>query len=561
MNKNNKNLVKLRTHKSECVIMTKNVQCRISVINCDSSSDEDDTTTTSSTSSDYLNIKRQNAVDKTDSSDDSSSSSNPFGYIRYYNPQTGSNRESIIDYGPTITTTTTIADSPKMSVMEPEEKKTNSILLTSSTSLQLLQKQWSDNSDASSNFNTKPSFACEDLAHIDGNIELNTLNLPQDYMPTARQSCPTKLVGNKFNESSLTTIYIPSSWSNSDTNLMLQKKQIEQNNNRKSGSSTTTHSSSLELIVNPVPVPDNVLAEILYNFNDDFQKSESVETVIKPPTMFQNDEAACNLSLQNIGFRTHSINSDKPKTIRRRSIQIDTENMNRPLRRCVSTQFLRLETRQSTTTTTTSTQSFCRCCLEHNHSPRSSDSGMAGSCTLNSPDLGHTGEDRFSNTDMMEQLYHKYSDLIDGCGSRNVISLSEIQARDFESECVCTSPFGSTPRTSCQPLSNNVLTGSYDCLRTSVASNNTDGNNRTICPNSNIEQHTNEIDEKIVENEQPMIYKSGLYAHWWLKAKIPANVIKGIYDEVKSSTTHDATTTTTTTITGKGMCFSVFFFF
>lgn len=569
--------------------MTRDIHCRDSVIDCDSDTESD---TSDAESRASRNIKRQNAVDSSSSNGSSSSSSNPFGYIRYYNPQTGSEREvtnyeSFIDHGEQLS----INSGP---TVVPDVPKKPSVLLVSTANI-LLQKQYSEESEASSCFpEPKPYMACEDLTHLDGSVKLNTLHIPERYVPTTRQSCPTKLVGNKFNQSSLTTIYIPS-WSNSDNNITSKSKSNEDIAKRKGGNSkensscsSTTHSSSLELPVNTLPLPDKMVAELLYNFDGEFTKSESVEsdftehsskTVIKPPTMFEgraiNDvkvvPQTVSLNLENVGFRKHSINSDKPK--RRSSIQINPQDLkkNSDIRRCVSSRFLQMSN------PTTSRQSFCRCCRESCHSPRSSDSGMAGSCTLISPDIVNdlascSAQERCS-TDMAN-LFHKYNNFGQFDGDANAISLSDIEARDFESQCPCTSPFGSTPRTSGQDCVNeNVLTGSRDSLRTSVTSS-IDINPKTwgsqpklhskiyiepkAVPDPSVKEwksgpqksHSMSClleegqDEEVAENEEegPLMYKSGLYAHWWLKAKIPASVIKGIYLDSRSPTT------------GKGMC-------
>lgn len=572
LNKMNLNLVKIRHHKSEIVIMTRDSHCRDSIINCDSESDSD------SDDSDDGNIKRQNAMDDSDSGS-SGSSSNPFGYIRYYNPQTGSEREenlryeSFLDYGEPVANTSGV-----LVVLEDEPKK-KSVVMTSTATVQLV-KQNSETSEASSCFASKPNLACIDIPNLDDNTQMNeSLTVPQNYVPSTRQSCPTKFVGNKFNQSSLTTIYIPS-WSNSDNNISCQTKP-ELSEHRES-SSTTTHSSSLELPVNTVPLPDNMVAELLYNFDGhDFLKSDSQDsdvtevsstTVIKPPKMFSNAKKdgtsqTISLDLKNVGFRKHSINSDKPK--RRSSIQINPEDLSKDnsnnkksdIRRCVSSQFLKMSDPAAR-------QSYCRCCMEACHSPRSSDSGMAGSCTLNSPDLANAAElssmqERCSMD--MSHLFQKYNDLTQfgGDSSRNVISLSEIEARDFESQCPCTSPFGSTPRTSCQPYtSENILTGSHESLRTSVTSSidiqprihsteiKLDPRPNPKCieeweakPADGSAAVSQDVDELVAVEEETPVYRSGLYAHWWLKAKIPSSVLRGIYEGTRSPTT------------GKGMFF------
>lgn len=483
LNRMNLAMVRIRHHKTECVIMTKGTHCRVSVINCDSDSD-------SESDSEKTRIKRQDAVESSssDSSGQSSSSSNPFGYIRYYNPQTstqtevGTKYESFIDYGDVSKTR-----------MADEQPKKASVVLTSTAKLELLHKQASENSEASSCITPKPFGACEDLVHLDGSIVGDSLRVPSQYVPLERQSCPTKLVGNKFNASSLTTIYIPP-WSNSDTNISC-KANFDLGPENDDASSTATHSSSLELPLNTLPLPDKVVAELLYNFDSEESDTPSAKTVIKPPSEFQEGNAQ---------FRKHSIT--KPR--RRSSIQINPQDLNgaKPARRCVSSKYLRMS------------PSYCRGCIEC-HSPRSSDSGMAGSCTLNSPT---------SVQDMPNRA----------------ITLSELEARDFESQCPCTSPFGSTPRTSCQPSvsgSNSVrtsVTSSLDLYpQPCMHSRAEEGPIKSKSMGCLLDEAEEDVEGAEEEEEVP-IYKSGLYAHWWLKAKIPASVVRGIYQDARSTTTH-----------------------
>ncbi|KAK9737844.1 RhoGEF domain [Popillia japonica] len=593
--------VKRRHHKVECVIIKRDSNCRDSIIKCDSDSDSD----SSSLDEDTNKIYRQDAIDRNSSSDndsDSSDDNNPFGYIRYYNPSTGEKREetkyeSVIDYG--------IVTTPKL-VRRQSTKP--SIILTSTAKVKLV-KQFSENSEASSsNFVPKCSMACEDLVNLDSSFEMDTLDIPESYVPTSRQSCPTKMVGNKFSKSSLTTIYIPTWQSSSDNNLCAQKFSTDKkvalaSTTASSSESSTTHSSSIDIPVNIAPLPDAMLAELLYNYNKEedqkiVEKADSLEsdktefssqTVIKPPPMFQNGNRLLsqsneelnspgselfNLDFKNIKFKKHSINSDKPK--RKSSIHINT-TADSNLRRCVSYKYLELEKKD---TSIPVRASYCRCCPEACHSPRSSDSGMAGSCTLNSPDLTpnelYTTQER-SSTDM-SMLYQKYNDLARlTADSRNILSLSEIEARTYESQCQCTSPFGSTPRTSCQAsTSENVYSGSQqDSARTSVTSsldlypypipqpweaeNQIHSKILSIRPNipipkkntfRQLPQKSKSLTNVPLLGRSPMTtvgeeeeegkketFKSGLYAHWWMKAKIPPEVIKGIYQDTRLAAT------------------------
>lgn len=425
--------VKRRQHRVEYTL-TLGSSCRASIIACDSDSNDSSSDNDSSSESD-VKSRRHNVVDSNTSSD------NPFGYIRYYNTQTGTVQqyESFIDYG-------------EVGEVKPKTAKLE------------LTKQASEASEASSAVEARPAYAaCEDLLHLDS----ETLMKPSS-IPVARQSLPPKLVVDKYNVNSLTTICTP---------------QREGS----SSSSTTTHSSSLNLIVNPVPLPDAVLAELLYNFDD-------VE-ILKPPRSYRN-------ASQNTA---NSSGGDSKKS--------------NSLRRCISYQYLPVNQPDP-----------CKCYTEpHCSSVHSADSGMADSYTLNSPDIPPI---RCSS-----EMSNLLGDLAKFCEN------PEMEATTFESQCRCTSPFGSTPTTSCQAS-----------ITTSV--------NDPVLPLPLPQESERQIHSKIAEmlplrlpkckslsainkqlpalstheesSERSGTFKSGLYAHWWLKAKIPVEVVRGIYEETRS---------------------------
>ncbi|XP_017780992.1 PREDICTED: uncharacterized protein LOC108565852 [Nicrophorus vespilloides] len=454
--------VQRRLHRSECFIFKNDSNC-----DTDSSSD--------CSSDDSKRMCRQNAFDGFSSNDDddndtSSSSSNPFGYIRYYNPQTGSktetDNESFIDHFKS-----------RVKAAQPRESKKPSIVLTSSAKLELvtprdfnkcLKVQLSQESEASSC--VTPNNALENLTKLNGSFEIG----PGfgDYRPIERQSCPNKLVADKFNECSLTTLYIPPC--QSDNNLAL-KWDV-----------TSSHSSSIDLAVNTLPIPDGMLADILYNCDDE-------ETVFKPPSMFDESNGAKkkSLTLSNVGFKKHSLNSDKHFK-RRSSIQMSSD--------LLEDNYTLLNNYYS----------------PDQHSPRSSDSGMAGSCTLNSEFPARC------STEM---------------ANRNIISLMET----YEAQCRCTSPFGSTPRTSADvPVIHSTHTSVTSAEIPTKLPTPWESENQIHSKFSEL-QHSKSMGAIVTAPEEKPergeVYKSGLYAHWWLKAKIPAEVVKGIYEETREKKT------------------------
>ncbi|KAF5274689.1 hypothetical protein FQA39_LY07080 [Lamprigera yunnana] len=551
-------MVKRRRHRTECVLIPKDSYRRMSIINCDS--DSSYSTSSSDADSDDSDGKTVNIIYKQDnlnnhlSGASTSSSSNPFGYIRYYNPQTGeqyeeSKYESFIDYGE-------INIKPNIAQVSTPSKL--SITLTSTARVDLVH-QASETSEASSVLEPKPYMACENLLTLDNDIMIDT-NIKKTQIPPIRQSLPTKFVADRFNENSLTKIDIPPWQSHSDNNLVCRSTMFHNisQNKEVEDESSTTHSSSIDLAINPVPLPDRVLAELLYNFEDTDETDNygtSYREFIKPPTMFQNTQEKQELK--------------KPKTKRRSNVQTTPKNESAQefssLRRCVSYQLVQL----ADPTSNVSYMPCCRCTETSHGSSRSSDSGMAGSCTLNSPDFPTT-ECQAEKSRSCES-HINYGDL-SSLGS-NVVSFTETEAEKFESQCQCTSPFGSTPRTSCQPsVSESVIIGaggSLDMSLTDISSIPTPhpwesenlihsklmqirSQNETIrkqkclptmdspCKSQSVGCILNDSnDSSALEelNEKSEIYKSGLYAHWWLKAKIPKEVVQAIYEESRSPPT------------------------
>lgn len=447
-----------------------------------SSEEDSDSDSSTDSSSDSNKLNRQNAIEEVE-------------FVRYYNP---SESGSFVDH------------------------KCDSIVFESTAKL---------------NFsgNSGNAYAGRENLHKMGDsgdkVSIHTIHRSK-HPPKHRQSCPTKLVANKFNKSSLTTI-----------NVEWDKR------------ATPVHSSCLDLPIlpaNTLPAPDELVAELLYNTPPLVDNSPIDNELIKPPLSFRNSSELMELPVsnspelmelpvKNIGFRNHSINSDKP----RRSSSNDAE-----LRRCVSFQYIQIQD-------TSTSSNTCPCC----HSPRSSDSGMAGSYTLASPHIlcdceresDITFDDRYSLS--IEEI-NRFK-ILTGRDSACLDSTS-----DFESQR--TSPFGFTPRTSAQPsITSFNLVESTESATTSVTSSL----DLNPLPTPKPWESENQIHRKLATirrsqsskavlqtkkedlgpvNQSQGVYRSGMYAHWWLKAKIPANVVLGIAEATSSGSG------SSTTAAGKG---------
>lgn len=178
---------------------------------------------------------------------------------------------------------------------------------------------------------------------------------------------------------------------------------------------------------------------------------------------------------------------------------------------------------------------------------RSSDSGMADSYHLNSSEIN--------------SCYKVYEQTRSRCTDRNLTATSHSESENdenkYEHQCICTSPFGSTPRqssNSCSKIGRQSTTSEDSSSESSC-----EDESRLLCENSYSKadpkigkrftapiplEHQNVVtkvsrrahywrDKEPIEEEQqstPQVYTSGLYAHWWLKKKIP---LSGLVEQGK----------------------------
>lgn len=156
----------------------------------------------------------------------------------------------------------------------------------------------------------------------------------------------------------------------------------------------------------------------------------------------------------NVPFRKHSLNSDKRIRRSMSRSMVETENYHR-------SEDARMH-RMSSQSENHKMHKKCECCNRSVcPSPRSSDSGVVGSCNLASPELnmheysqssGNTGNDSDNHDKSSENSKGSLTNLSQGsfdADHRKKVTLSEIEAATYEDQCRCTSPFGSTARTSC----------------------------------------------------------------------------------------------------------------
>ncbi|XP_069357509.1 uncharacterized protein RtGEF isoform X2 [Maniola hyperantus] len=359
-------------------------------------------------------IIRQNALDsigpRTISSSCSSWGSN-FGYVRYFDtsndmqcdmPQTNVVGDCTKNIFVSLPSDADLRASNEYN-LQRSSKANNLNVITS-------LNQHSDSAENSS-FEVRNYNGCEDLVNMDQNIQMNTLgNEETDFIPT-RQSFPNYNARNGA---------YPKLW-----------KSNEEYYNREDDDNNNVIMYDLLQVLDP-PSPKHCR---------DFPVDS---IIIDPPPMFRNEDEdlkILNVNLNaNIPFRKHSINSDKRirRSMSRSMVEAENKKNNNP----------HLE-RMSSQSETSKVRRKCECCNRSLcPSPRSSDSGVAGSCNLASPDLNMHGNDSDSHekaSDTTDSLNNLSQNTFD----HRKLTLSEIEAANFEDQCRCTSPFGSTARTSC----------------------------------------------------------------------------------------------------------------
>uniref|UniRef100_A0A182PMB7 DH domain-containing protein n=1 Tax=Anopheles epiroticus TaxID=199890 RepID=A0A182PMB7_9DIPT len=311
-----------------------------------------------------------------------------------------------------------------------------------------LKQQCSEQSQLSSfeHRDAHGRMACENLLNLDESMQIKH-SLQQKTITEERHSMPTYFVGNRFNNSSVTEIYIPS-WKEDCQGGDGQGPTATTTTNAGNNESGCTdrhsvHSSSLDIPA-IIPAPDPVTAELLYNFP---KASTSGDTGNDDHLQKLDNMALGCLSREQSPFRKHSINSDKklvlnpnhhrkgkddsPDTSRTLDARIDKKGAKPSIatgKRCRSYQYVQLSSKFNSPlevkkldsnnnlpaddrgtadksvhrgADTSDHMSYryhatgsgcadhkCQFCsfYSRGHSPHSSDSGMAGSCTISSPD-------------------------------------------------------------------------------------------------------------------------------------------------------------------------------
>lgn len=421
----------------------------------------------------------------------------------------------------------------------------------------MLQQQTSENSDMSSCYNGRALgaayLACENLANLSDETKIKNISSELAISPPERHSMPNMFVGNRFNRSSKTAVYVPS-WKDRQDMQNQSADVVENCDNTAEGE---IHSSCLDLPAFCRDAPDKLTAELLYNFEDC--------DVISPPSMYKTMQHSQGQNITTAPCGTSPTElCIEPKRTSRDSQKRES------VKRCISYHFVPLANEEATQPNIINSnpnlrnerndphfshpppqnhapqhrfgkgdevdghQSLAKCkCCESSQcpSPRSSDSGLAGSCTITSPDPPHIEEayEAYYDVDGSLKLISKSANAaetndltrFDVCGTFREKFLEALQqSNENRQEPVSQQSV---------PITLTSTTAEFQINRRSIVLNSvapvTDNKQTATSSNQNLTS-TYKNSEDV--NPETGMFRSGMYAHWWKKETLPKDVIRGI---------------------------------
>lgn len=376
-------------------------------------------------------------------------------------------------------------------------------------------------SDASSLYGARLGgafMACENLASIHDDLspeKAKPLSAATQLSasPTERHSMPSIFVGNRFNRCADTEVYVPT-WRERQQQQQNQSVDAQLLNEE----DECVHSSTMDLPAACLAAPDQLQAELLYNYDQAVEQRAS----------HKSDSPS-----------TGNPRSD-PSAVRRNSSNELCIEANRPeskrdsIRRCISYQFLQMNNRSAAPPPPPQappgaarrdqqpaqhSQCKCRCCESSQcPSPRSSDSGMAGSCTIASPDPPNA---ECCGTDVLDNVEPEQR--FDVCGMFREKFLTPEQTQDEAKEESQHEPKLESPTT---PTTQSSAQFQINTKSIFLASSSMDEAMPTAT--SNGLQFSDSCSADQLHREPRPTFRSGMYAHWWKKERLPPEVLRGI---------------------------------
>lgn len=455
--------------------------------------------------------------------DSGSTDTNPFGLIEYYTGKKSECSEdltlyeSFIDHGESVEEIDEVIIAPDCDT------------LTITSSSRKLEQQISD---AQSSFEGRLHgchMAVEDLVNADDNLEISCLK-PKNIIDE-RHSMPMYFVGNRFNVSSLTEIYIPS-WKD--------KQDAKKSPPSKDSIDLTEHSSQFKEISSEGE---------LFAPPEMFQNSEP-EPLVREPTPFsrhflnsdkrmssfshhlQNNECIRQSQLSAKSYRVSlkSLSPEKPldependeTQLEDNRVSQNEETVERPCSKSsedlVTTvrppspwPSLQLDDVLSKRNNLSNELAKkCSCCPGSVcYSPRSSDSGMAGSVTISSPDP----------------------------------PLCEFDTKLTHSSYVNHTMDCFKPKSTDNDRDNNSDSGQYENSMKNFQLKEENEKETEVAASRTIEPSHSEIvinicdgeEEKVDGGNGMKIYRTGFYAHWWKKETIEIATLDVVSPPASSS--------------------------
>lgn len=362
----------------------------------------------------------------------------------------------------------------------------------------------------------RANMACEDLVNLDESLKIKgekTDLSRKGVTIDERHSMPTLFVGNRFNCSSLTEVFIPSyrdkmdlKYAENSSSQTSELSDKEDDNNRNSNVSTATHSSSID-IPPVIPAPEQLSVELLYNPNG--SPPEQSGDVIKPPSMF-----GANRTLS-------------------RELNLKLSKTQNEIQRCMSSQMINLQTdttdpphsKPGDKSMSPKMMKKCGCCTESPcFSQRSSDSGMAGSYTIQlTPETPNpnTNSEYDHEQQFLPEIEQRLNGLVHSLSSHDFGRFDNIPFADSNHDsgqygCNEESENEVQNRDSAAAKNMFELSSSQDTVRRKSRC-------QSVEPTP-----TEKKDEQKDAEDAHGIYKTGLYAHWWKKAQLPPAMLNDI---------------------------------
>ncbi|XP_037957335.1 uncharacterized protein LOC119687177 isoform X1 [Teleopsis dalmanni] len=425
------------------------------------------------------------------------------------------------------------------------------------------QYQNSDLSQPSSDYNERLGgayFACENLTELSDETRIH---IGCDKIPEVREdrhSMPNIFVKNSFQ---------------GDFPLYRSQDQI---NKRYTATSDEIHSSSIDIPAACRYAPDNLQTELLYNSGGAPNEEKNLNLFAAP---FTSNKSIKNSTTNNMPYEICFDDASLERMYGEQKISNSLRNSStvelcidpkdtlhsstlnaRPnsLRRCISYQFVDIsnnednESKEGVNMKTPSNNNkeaetfrklnekhscVCKCCESSQcPSPRSSDSGMAGSCTITSPDPPNTIKpyNDYDFTDDVSYMLPSFSNCMDSkhfevCGTfrKKFFPLRTQSLVDPEVQ-----PFigTDTQRANAYPTNPNISPFHLNLKKLPI--NTIEPKISSLeCPTTSADDISNMFSLPLTSRSEDNIittqtFRSDLYAHWWKNEKLPMEVERGI---------------------------------